>query len=73
MTVYHGYVASSYHTGIISGFMLISSYMESVASSGKMVSTSSSSLGVLQERNLEVNYFVIWNFFSSFTFYFQFI
>ncbi|XP_047149283.1 eEF1A lysine and N-terminal methyltransferase-like [Vigna umbellata] len=37
LTVCHGYVASSYHTGIISGFMLISSYMESVASSGKMV------------------------------------
>ncbi|KAL1323314.1 hypothetical protein HN51_033651 [Arachis hypogaea] len=35
--VYHGYAASSYHTGIISGFMLISSYMESVTSSGKMV------------------------------------
>ncbi|KEH20656.1 eEF1A lysine and N-terminal methyltransferase isoform X2 [Medicago truncatula] len=37
LTVYHGYVASSYHTGIISGFTLISSYMENVASSGKMV------------------------------------
>nr|XP_027191646.1 methyltransferase-like protein 13 isoform X3 [Cicer arietinum] len=37
LTVYHGYVASSYHTGIISGFSLISSYMENVASSGKMV------------------------------------
>ncbi|XP_061372996.1 uncharacterized protein LOC133315400 isoform X1 [Gastrolobium bilobum] len=37
LTVYHGYVASSYHTGIISGFALISSYMESVATSGKMV------------------------------------
>ncbi|KAK2438122.1 hypothetical protein P8452_33886 [Trifolium repens] len=37
MTVYHGYLASSYHTGIISGFTLISSYMENVASSGKMV------------------------------------
>ncbi|KAH1236770.1 Methyltransferase-like protein 13 [Glycine max] len=30
LTVYHGYVASSYHTGIISGFMLISSHMENV-------------------------------------------
>ncbi|GAU32171.1 hypothetical protein TSUD_68420 [Trifolium subterraneum] len=30
MTVYHGYLASSYHTGIISGFTLISSYMETV-------------------------------------------
>ncbi|MED6130775.1 hypothetical protein PIB30_003795 [Stylosanthes scabra] len=37
LAVYHGYAASSYHTGIISGFMLISSYMESVKSSGKMV------------------------------------
>ncbi|KAK7318954.1 hypothetical protein RJT34_03663 [Clitoria ternatea] len=37
LTVYHGYVASSYHTGIISGFSLISSYMENVASNGKMV------------------------------------
>ncbi|XP_020215678.1 eEF1A lysine and N-terminal methyltransferase isoform X2 [Cajanus cajan] len=37
LTVYHGYLASSYHTGIISGFTLISSYMENVASSGKMV------------------------------------
>ncbi|KAK8470767.1 hypothetical protein PHAVU_003G050000 [Phaseolus vulgaris] len=37
LTVYHGYVASSYHTGIISGFTLISSYMENMASSGKMV------------------------------------
>ncbi|XP_054805019.1 uncharacterized protein LOC129308061 isoform X2 [Prosopis cineraria] len=35
--VYHGYLASSYHTGIISGLMLISSFMESIASSGKMV------------------------------------
>ena len=40
LTVYHGYVASSYHTGIISGFTLISSYMENVASSGKMASIS---------------------------------
>ncbi|KAK7400091.1 hypothetical protein VNO78_11291 [Psophocarpus tetragonolobus] len=37
LTVYHGYIVSSYHTGIISGFTLISSYMENVASSGKMV------------------------------------
>ncbi|CAL5214091.1 unnamed protein product [Lathyrus oleraceus] len=37
LAVYHGYVASSYHSGIISGFTLISSYMEKVASSGKMV------------------------------------
>ncbi|KAF4349598.1 hypothetical protein F8388_003782 [Cannabis sativa] len=33
LKVYHGYLASSYHTGILSGFVLISSYMESVASS----------------------------------------
>ncbi|KAF7837007.1 methyltransferase-like protein 13 [Senna tora] len=37
LTVDHGYLASSYHTGIISGFMLISTYMQSMASSGKMV------------------------------------
>ncbi|PON31454.1 Methyltransferase type [Parasponia andersonii] len=35
LKVYHGYLASSYHTGILSGFMLISSYMESVAASNK--------------------------------------
>nr|QTZ19574.1 methyltransferase 13 [Bixa orellana] len=35
--VYHGYLASSYHTGIISGFTLISSYLESVASAGNEV------------------------------------
>ncbi|KAF3456615.1 hypothetical protein FNV43_RR01269 [Rhamnella rubrinervis] len=35
LKVYHGYMASSYHTGILSGFMLISSYMGSVASTGK--------------------------------------
>lgn len=50
MTVYHGYVASSYHTGIISGFTLISSYMESVASSGKMASISIYYLGKLQKE-----------------------
>lgn len=38
LTVYHGYVASSYHSGIISGFTLISSYMENVASNGKTAS-----------------------------------
>ncbi|XVF37961.1 hypothetical protein REPUB_Repub20aG0056500 [Reevesia pubescens] len=37
MKVYHGYLASSYHTGIISGFSLISSYLESVASAGNRV------------------------------------
>ncbi|XP_022146935.1 methyltransferase-like protein 13 [Momordica charantia] len=39
MKVYHGYLASSYHSGIISGFMLISPYLESVASAGPMVNT----------------------------------
>lgn len=47
-TVYHGYVASSYHTGIISGFTLISSYLENVASSGKMASISVCYSGKLQ-------------------------
>lgn len=37
LKVYHGYLASSYHTGILSGFVLISSYMESLASSNKSV------------------------------------
>ncbi|XP_021593869.1 eEF1A lysine and N-terminal methyltransferase isoform X2 [Manihot esculenta] len=37
LKVYHDYLASSYHTGIISGFMLISSYLESVVSAGNMV------------------------------------
>ncbi|KAK8571667.1 hypothetical protein V6N13_047325 [Hibiscus sabdariffa] len=37
MKVYHGYLASSYHTGIISGFSLISSYLENVASVGNRV------------------------------------
>ncbi|XP_038902805.1 eEF1A lysine and N-terminal methyltransferase [Benincasa hispida] len=37
MKVYHGYLASSYHLGIISGFMLISRYLEIVASAGTMV------------------------------------
>ncbi|KAL0548017.1 hypothetical protein IC582_012456 [Cucumis melo] len=37
MKVYHGYLASSYHSGIISGFMLISQYLGSVASAGTMV------------------------------------
>ncbi|CAN6722659.1 unnamed protein product [Malus baccata var. baccata] len=32
LKVYHGYLASSYHTGIISGLMLISSYLESMSS-----------------------------------------
>ncbi|CAI9271358.1 unnamed protein product [Lactuca saligna] len=33
----HGYLASSYHSGIISGFMLISSYLEKMALSGTTV------------------------------------
>ncbi|GMI64319.1 hypothetical protein like AT2G31740 [Hibiscus trionum] len=37
MKVYHGYLASSYHTAIISGFSLISSYLENVASAGNRV------------------------------------
>lgn len=37
--VYHSYLASSYHTGIISGFSLISSYMENMVAGGKIVST----------------------------------
>ncbi|KAM5569586.1 hypothetical protein ABKV19_016876 [Rosa sericea] len=39
LKVYHGYLASSYHTGIISGLMLISSYLESMASTQKSVKT----------------------------------
>ncbi|KAM7485890.1 hypothetical protein LguiA_001899 [Lonicera macranthoides] len=35
LKVDHDYLSSSYHTGIISGFMLISSYLESVASTGR--------------------------------------
>ncbi|XP_044500497.1 eEF1A lysine and N-terminal methyltransferase [Mangifera indica] len=35
LKVYHGYLASSYHMGIISGFSLISSYLEKVASYAK--------------------------------------
>ncbi|KAI7726748.1 hypothetical protein M8C21_026653 [Ambrosia artemisiifolia] len=35
LSVDHGYLASSYHSGIISGFMLISSYLEKMASSGR--------------------------------------
>nr|GEX31424.1 methyltransferase-like protein 13 [Tanacetum cinerariifolium] len=38
-SVDHGYLASSYHSGIVSGFMLISSYLERVALSGGTVST----------------------------------
>ncbi|KAL5542698.1 hypothetical protein UlMin_010408 [Ulmus minor] len=37
LKVYHGYLASSYHTGILSGFVLISSYIESLASSKRPV------------------------------------
>lgn len=35
----HDYLASSYHTGIVSGLMLISSFLETVSSSGRMVKT----------------------------------
>ncbi|KAG5254300.1 methyltransferase protein [Salix suchowensis] len=37
LKVYHDYMASSYHMGIISGFTLMSSYLESVESTGKTV------------------------------------
>ncbi|XP_059632140.1 uncharacterized protein LOC132274819 isoform X2 [Cornus florida] len=37
LKVDHFYLASSYHTGIISGFMLISPYLECAASNGRMV------------------------------------
>ncbi|KAL4578447.1 hypothetical protein LXL04_014570 [Taraxacum kok-saghyz] len=37
VNVSHDYLASSYHSGIISGFMLISSYLERMASSGTSV------------------------------------
>ncbi|XP_050372239.1 uncharacterized protein LOC126790137 [Argentina anserina] len=39
LKVYHGYLASSYHTGIISGLMLISSYLETMESTQKSVKT----------------------------------
>ncbi|XP_076943336.1 uncharacterized protein LOC143613546 [Bidens hawaiensis] len=37
LSVDHAYIASSYHSGTISGFMLISSYLENMVSSGKTV------------------------------------
>jgi len=37
LKVYHDYMASSYHMGIVSGFTLMSSYLESVESTGKTV------------------------------------
>ncbi|XP_058180960.1 uncharacterized protein LOC131299431 isoform X2 [Rhododendron vialii] len=37
LKVDHSYLASSYHTGIIAGFMLISSCLENASSTGKMV------------------------------------
>ncbi|GAV59000.1 Methyltransf_11 domain-containing protein [Cephalotus follicularis] len=43
--VYHDYLVSSYHMGIVSGFMLISSYLESVASSGNLVKAAVIGLG----------------------------
>ncbi|XP_010510163.1 PREDICTED: methyltransferase-like protein 13 isoform X4 [Camelina sativa] len=39
MKVSHDYLASSYHTGIISGFTLVSSYLKNAESCGKMVKT----------------------------------
>ncbi|XP_015887230.2 uncharacterized protein LOC107422309 isoform X1 [Ziziphus jujuba] len=45
LMVYHGYMASSYHTGILSGFVLISSHMESLASAGKSVKAAIIGLG----------------------------
>lgn len=38
LKVDHNYLASSYHNGIISGLMLISSYLERVSSAGGTVS-----------------------------------
>lgn len=37
LKVYHGYLASSYHMGIISGFILNYSHLESIISSGQRV------------------------------------
>lgn len=37
LKIRHNYLASSYHNGIISGFMLISTYLETVASTGRTV------------------------------------
>ncbi|RVW99830.1 hypothetical protein CK203_029137 [Vitis vinifera] len=51
LKVYHNYLASSYHMGIISGFMLISSYLESVASTGRTVRAALSYLNFLQNRH----------------------
>ncbi|XP_026387875.1 methyltransferase-like protein 13 [Papaver somniferum] len=39
LKVDHHYLASSYHTGIISGFMLAASNLESIASSGRTMKT----------------------------------
>ncbi|XP_052189283.1 uncharacterized protein LOC127799356 isoform X2 [Diospyros lotus] len=39
LKVDHNYLASSYHTGIVAGFMLISSHLESASSTGIMVKT----------------------------------
>ncbi|KFK31188.1 hypothetical protein AALP_AA6G079900 [Arabis alpina] len=39
MRVSHDYLASSYHTGIICGFTLVSSYLKEAESCGKMVKT----------------------------------
>ncbi|KAK4779290.1 hypothetical protein SAY86_006818 [Trapa natans] len=37
--IFHDYLVSPYHSGIISGFMLITSYLESMASTGNPVRT----------------------------------
>ncbi|XP_031406373.1 eEF1A lysine and N-terminal methyltransferase [Punica granatum] len=39
LTIFHDYLASTYHSGILSGFMLISSYLETMASAGNGVRT----------------------------------
>lgn len=45
LKVDHNYLASSYHAGIISGFMLISTYLERVASTGQSVKATVIGLG----------------------------
>ncbi|CAL1384491.1 unnamed protein product [Linum trigynum] len=39
LQVYHDYLASSYHLGIVSGFVLIASQLENMVSSGRKVNT----------------------------------
>ncbi|CAA6659906.1 unnamed protein product [Spirodela intermedia] len=45
LKVDHGYLASSYHSGIISGFILVASALEDAASCGKLVKTAIVGLG----------------------------